>query len=157
MEKIQANLVIEILGRPKEHLIQALATLVGRLETENGIKVINQTQHEPIKVPNSQNLFTTFAEIEAEFDKIETYLQVLFAYMPSHSEIIKPEKIPIANTDLNELGNALVSRLHSYDAITKNALMQNNILKGKIQEYMKDNPPKENIVKETIADKKEEK
>ena len=134
MTELQANIVLEILGRPPEHGKQALNVLIEKLGFEKGVKVLEKTIHEPIRVENSKDLFTTFAEITLKLESINNYLGILFAYMPSHIELIHPEKINLTNIDLNELGNKLISRLHEYDAITKKALLEHEIIVKKLYE-----------------------
>lgn len=134
MEKIHASMMIEILGRPADHVSSALQELVEKLGTEKGVKVLEKTLHEPHEVENSKDLFTAFAEIDVEFDALQNYFATIFAYMPSHIEIISPEKISLSNHDLNELGNALTQRLHNYDAVTKNVLTNSQIILEKLKE-----------------------
>ncbi|MEK6844294.1 MAG: hypothetical protein AABX83_02605 [Nanoarchaeota archaeon] len=134
MEKLQANLVLEILGRPKEHVTEALNELVNKLGTEKGIKIIEKKLHEPISVKDANELFTTFAHVLVELDSLENYFGIMFAYMPSNFEIINPEKMMLSNVNLNELAGKLIERLHNYDAITKKALMDNEILAKKLHE-----------------------
>ena len=54
--------------------------------------------------------------------------------MPAHTEIIQPEKLPLSNTDLNELANTVLVRLHNYDAVTKKVLNERLFLIEKIKE-----------------------
>ena len=124
--KINATLLLEILGRPKEHVKEALTTLVLKLGAEQGVKITNKILHEPQPVKDSQTLFTSFAEIDLELDSLQRYVMVIFTYMPSHIEIISPEKIAISNAELNEVGNAITQRLHHYDAVTKNTIVERN-------------------------------
>ncbi|MCA9485958.1 MAG: hypothetical protein KC506_03890 [Nanoarchaeota archaeon] len=151
MSKITASLMIEIMGKPAEHVKEALQTLVTRIGSEKGVKVTNKIYHEPKKVEGSQTLYTAFSEIEAEFDELANYFMVIFSYMPSHVEIITPEKIEITNGDLNELSNALTQRLHNYDAVTKNAVMEKDLLTRKLKEVapelFKDYDPKKPLPK----------
>ena len=135
MEKIQAGLVLEILGRPSEHVTSSLNSLIEKLGAEKGVKVTNKTVHEPHLVENSKDLFTTFAEIEAEFDSIANLLGIMFAYMPSNVEIAYPEKIAISNIDLSELTNTLMQRLHNYDSIAKQMISENSFLTQKLKEH----------------------
>ena len=134
MENLQVNIVIEILGRPKDHVKEALQSLVLRLGAEKGIKILDKNIHEPIPVKDAKDLFTTFAEVSLALDSITNYFGVLFGYMPSHVELVNPEKISLTNIDLNDLGNKLVQRLHDYDAITKNVLVEKDMLVKKLQE-----------------------
>jgi hypothetical protein len=134
MEKIFAALTIEVMGKPVEYVNESLRTLVTRMGAEKGVKIVNKAYHEPISVEGSKDLFTTFAEVEMEFDAPSNYFFIIFSYMPSHVEIIRPENFHITNFDLNELSNALVQRLHGYDAVTKNTLMEKELLMKKLKE-----------------------
>lgn len=127
MAKLEASLILEILGRPKENVITALQMVVENLEKEKGVKVVKKTLHEPLPVENS-DLFTSFAEIDVELDSIMAYLSVIFGHMPSNIQIMHPEKITLDNIELNELGNALVQRLYKYDALTKGIVAERDML-----------------------------
>lgn len=134
MTKIQINIVIEILGRPPEHVKEALNTLVIKLGTEKGVKLLDKTYHEPIAVENSKDLFTSFVEVMLELDSLTDFFSVIFAYMPSNIDFIQPERLTLTNTELNELANKITARLHEYDAITKNSLMEREIIAKKLYE-----------------------
>ncbi len=134
MAKLQTSIILEILGRPPEHVTEALNTLITKLSSEKGVKILEKTCHEPLPVEDTKDLFTSFAEIMLELDSISDYLGVLFAYMPANIELINPEKIILSNSDLNDLGNKLVRRLHDYDAITKKVILEHDIVLKKLQE-----------------------
>ena len=134
MEKLHVSLVIEILGRPPESLKEALQSLVTRLGAEKGVKVLSKNYHEPREIENSKDLFTTFVEVEAELDSLSNYLGIIFAFMPSHIELIKPEKITLSNNEMNELANALAQRLHNYDAVAKNSVAERDFVLMKLKE-----------------------
>lgn len=134
MENIRVAIILEMLGKPKEHLAEAMAKILSSLESEKGVKVAGKTVHEPVPVKESDSLFTTFAEVELEIDTLDNYLRIMFAYLPSHVEVIYPEKLSVSNTALNDLGNAVVQRMHNYDAIVKKVLADRDILVKKLQE-----------------------
>ena len=136
MEKLHASLILEILGRPIENVKEAIQNIVAKMSSEKGVKILNKNYHEPIPVEGSEDLFTTFAEVEIEFDAIENYLGILFAYMPSNIDVINPERINITNVNLNDLGNRVVQRLHEYDAITKNSIVERDIVLEKLKEFV---------------------
>jgi len=135
MEKIQVFLVLEILGRPKEHVKEALNTLVIRMGTEKGVKILSKTYHDPVPVEGSKELFTAFAEVGLELDSLSNYLGIVFAYMPSNIEVVKPEQLVLTKSDLNQLANTLTQRLHNYDAVTKQALAERDAVIKKLYEY----------------------
>jgi len=134
MDKIQATLVLEILGKPAEHIKTALAGLVDKLGEEKGVKILDKKVHEPTQVKESTELFTTFAEVSAEFDELANCFGILFAYMPSHIEITSPANLSLSNIDFNDLCNKLLVRLHDYDAITKKFIYERNFLLTKLRE-----------------------
>jgi hypothetical protein len=133
MEKIRANLILEILGRPSGHVKEALAGLVAKLGSEKGVKILDKQLHDIIPVEGSDSLFTTFAEVQLEFDAIENYLATLFGYMPSNVEIIQPERFTLTNAQLNELGGMLIQRLHNYEAIAKRVLTEREFILGELK------------------------
>lgn len=134
MPQIQSSFILEILGRPVEHVKEALNTLVLKLGSEKGINIIDKEIHEPVLVENSKDLFTSFADVQLEIDSLEKYFAVLFAYMPSNVEITSPPNLTLSNAILNELGNSLIQRLHQYDAIAKSSIAEREFLLGKIKE-----------------------
>ena len=134
MNKLQTNVILEILGRPAEHIIEALNSIVTRLGSEAGIKILEKKIHDPIKVKDSKDLFTTFVDLTLELDSLSNYFTVIFAYMPANIELIHPENITLENIDFNEFGNKIIARLHEYDAIAKKALYENKILTENLRE-----------------------
>jgi len=132
MEKIQLRMILEILGRPASNVTNALTSLSQRLSTEKGLKIIEQTLHEPVPVKDSRDLFTTFGEFVLELDSMNLMFGIMFSYMPAHAEIISPEEMTIKNSDLSALLNALLQRLHNYDAIAKRLVVDNEFITKKL-------------------------
>ncbi len=133
MEKIVATMVIEIMGRPAAHVAETLNTIVVKLGAEKGVSLLNKKYHEPKLAENSEEVFVAFAEVEVEFDSLENYLNVLFSYMPSHVEVVSPERMECSNFDLTDLGNKIVQRLHNYDSIAKQILLERKALFDRIE------------------------
>ncbi len=134
MPPIQIQIILEVLGRPAENVQQALASVVTKLASEKGVKVLERNFHDPSPVPNVQDLYTAFVEVTLEVESLEHYFTVLFAYMPSHVELIYPERIVLDNAALNQFANQLMQRLHNYDAVVKNVVVERDILLKKIQQ-----------------------
>jgi hypothetical protein len=131
---LQVQIVIEILGRPAEHVKKAIDVVLERLDAEKGVTILGKTIHDPVLTKDSKDLYTAFAEVDLELKSIENYFALVFAYMPSHIELISPKEINISNFDLSEIANRLTQRLHSYDAITKKIIIERNILLSKLKE-----------------------
>jgi hypothetical protein len=164
MEKIKAHLILEILGRPKDNVEETLSTLVTKLGSEKGVKILDKNIHDAIPAKDSKDLFTSFAEIDVEFEKLENYFGILFAYMPANIEIINPESLTISNDQLSEIGNILLQRLHNYDAIAKNIMMERDMLTKKLFEVAphlfkkpEPSPPKKESLEDLAKEKKPKK
>ena len=158
-EKIVANLMIEIMGRPPEHVKEALTTIIVKMNSEKGIKVIDKTYHEPRKIGESKGLFTAFAEVEVEFETLDHFFQAIFVYMPSHVEIISPSKITLTSDYLSSLGSTLVQKLHQYDSISKRLVVEKNAALEKLKEVaphllQEAQLPKPNLEKKDSKQKK---
>jgi hypothetical protein len=147
-EKIYAAIILEMMGRPMDHLQSAAEELVESLGKEKGIRITSKVIHEVkkvenkdktgkiIEVPEEQQLFSTFAELEMEADNLNTLIVFCFKYMPSHIEIIEPESIVINNYEIGGILNEIVTKLHNYDAVAKSAIMQNQMMAKRLQEML---------------------
>jgi len=134
MEKLQVHIVLEILGRPPENVKEALNTIVVRLGSEKGVKVLEKKYHDPVAVEGAKDLYTAFAEVSLELDSLDNYFGIMFAYMPSNIELVHPEEIVLTNHDLNQLAGKLTQRLHDYDAITKKMIFERDIVAQKLKQ-----------------------
>lgn len=152
MEKIKANLIVELMGRPKEHLREALRTLVVKMGSEKGVSLIDKKYHNPKVVKKANNLFITFAEINLEFDSFEHFFAIIMGYMPSNVEIYEPERFKLSTHELNSLSNYIISKLHRYDEIAKNAIVERDILLKQLQ-YIRTGGKMEEIMKNQIQSK----
>ncbi len=128
------RIVLEILGRPADNVKDALNLLITKLSAEEGVAICEKIVHEPSLVKDTKDLYTSFAEITIEIKSIDLFFGILFAYMPSHVEILYPEKITFPNTVFNSAANQLIQRLHNYDAIVKKALFEKDAITKKLYE-----------------------
>jgi hypothetical protein len=162
-KKIRARIVLEILGRPKEHIVEVMNQIGDKIGQEKGIKLIDKTTNEakifeqkdekgnviPMR-EGEQELYSTFSEIEFEAGNIMDLLAICFNYMPANVEIIEPENFVLKNIDFNSLINELIRRLHHYDSIAKTAMMHNQILAKQIEAI------KQNVDSKTLSQKLEQ-
>lgn len=134
MEKITARIILEVLGRPSSNVISALKMLLEKIEKEQGIAIVESSIHEPVEVKDSKDLFTSFSEITFKVENLSRLMDIMFAYMPAHVEVIEPEKMPFSNQDLNIFANKLMQRMHNYDAIAKHLLAERESLAKRLNE-----------------------
>ncbi|MBI2044442.1 hypothetical protein HYT23_00125 [Candidatus Pacearchaeota archaeon] len=135
--KIEAMLVFEALGKPKEHLTGFLNELVKKIGEEKGVKIISNNLSEPILAKDQKEIYTSFAELELSLDKIQTLVMIIFKYMPAHIDISYPEKVSMNNHEWNEVVNEIVRRLHAYDEVARVMQMERMVLENKLKEMLK--------------------
>ena len=114
--KIHARALIELVGKPKEHVEKALKEYVENIDNHPDIKLLKSDYAEIIE---KDNLFSTFAEIEILVKNIETLTLFCFEYMPAQIEIFAPKKLTFTNVDIGQMLNSLQTRLHQLDLIIK--------------------------------------
>jgi hypothetical protein len=132
MEKIQARLILEILGRPKEHVSEALKMIVDKISKEKGVRLVETQIHAPMPIKESTDLFTSFTEIVIECDTLSSFFGIVFAYMPANIEIMEPLDLQIRNDEFTALANRIIQRLHNYDAIARKLVVDNKMLREKL-------------------------
>ncbi len=112
-------MIIEVLGRPEKHLIDTLEDMIKQIGAETGIKITQSKVMEPHSVKDQKDLFTSFAEVEIESEGIMPLIGITFKYMPSHIEIIEPEKIILKNHEAGDLLSEMTRRLHRYEELVR--------------------------------------
>lgn len=140
---IEAVFIIEVIGRPKEHLTETLKEIIDKIDKEKGINVLSKKINEPVLMKEQKDFYTSFAEIELSAEEFIYLMICVFKYMPSHLEIISPENIELKNSDFNDILNELTRRLHGYDEIARVIQNENFILQKKIREVLGENSTKE--------------
>ena|SRR3989344_3499730 len=133
-KKIIAVFILEIIGRPKEHLVESLEKIIEDINKEKGIKIIEKKINEPIEIKEEKDLYTTFAEVEIESEGMLQIAGLMFKYMPSNVEIVEPETISIKNGLWSEILTELTRRLHKYDEVARILQIQNKKMQDRIQE-----------------------
>jgi len=155
-QEIRAIIIIEIAGRPPEHVKQSLETHTATLKKVKGVEVINEQISEPKKLEKGNEVYTCFSEIEIKCESFSKLIDIIFDFMPSSIEIIQPSSINFNMQQATSFINTLAGRLHRYDEIAKIAQLQNQQLASKIKELQEKNP-EEKKEEKTSEDKKSDK
>ena len=132
-DKINAVMIVEVLGKPKEYVTEILEEIVGRIGAEKGVKIIESSIKEPRELEKQKDFFTSFAEIEFEADEMLQIVFLVFKYMPSHIEIISPKEIVQKNYEFTDILNSLTKKLHNYDEIARMMKFEKEILEKKLR------------------------
>tara|TARA_Y100000310_G_C20333837_1_gene646520 strand:- start:129 stop:644 length:516 start_codon:yes stop_codon:yes gene_type:complete len=142
---IVAMVIIEVIGRPKEHLTETLNNIIKQIGEEKGVKVIGKKLNPPVLMKDQKDFYTSFAEVEVEVDEILQLAILMFKYMPAHIEIISPELIALTNAGWNDIFNELSRRLHGYDEVARIVQVKNEILEKKLNDALESRDIKVNF------------
>lgn len=142
---IRAVMILEIIGKPPEHLLKTLESLIKNMDNEKGVVVKEKSIKDPILMKNEKDFYTTHAEIEVEVEEIMQLVGLMFKYMPANVEIINPELIVLTNNGWSEILTEITRRIHGYDEITRIMQLEKTIMEKKLKEVLGD---KENKDKE---------
>jgi len=112
-------LIIEVMGTPKEYIVETLEGIIKQIKEEKGVSVIQSKIHDAVEVKDQKEIYTTFSEIEVQTKDVFELSMLMFKYMPAHVEILSPESIEVKNDFLNTLLNEIVRRLHGYDNLAR--------------------------------------
>lgn len=154
---INAVLVLEMIGRPPEHMIETMQKLIKGMDEENGVVVKEKNIKEPVELKEEKGFYTTFAEVEVEVEQIQHLAILMFKYMPAHIEVVEPELIVLTNNGWGDILSELVRRLHAYEEVVRVLQMQNAQMQQKLKELMPEEKPKENKKETEKKGKKSEK
>lgn len=120
-EPICCKAIIEMLGGPKEHIFTTLKDFV-----EKKVKDKYQVNSAEFAEPVAQGkLFSTYVELDMEFEKVDDMLAFSHACLPSSIEVYKPDQVTFSLHDVNNLLNDFATRVHETDKNVK--VLQSNI------------------------------
>jgi len=127
--------VLEVLGKPKEHVEQALKGYIEKLKKDDKFEILKEDYAEMKK--QESELWATFAELEMKAKSIKEVTDFCFDYMPSIIEIVDPKELKIGEQELSEFFNDLQARLHQVDMVAKNLKLESDGLKVNMARLLK--------------------
>ncbi len=120
-------MIVEMAGRPAEHLTEAIEKHVGVLHNVEDVVVHSIKVSEPREIPTEEGkeiakgdeMFSAFAECDIETESFARISETMFDFMPSSVEVIEPASVKLEMGEATDLLNNISGRLHRYDEIAK--------------------------------------
>ena len=134
IDHIRFRTIIEILGRPKEHVEETLKKYIEKIKEDSDLIILKEDYAE---AKQQETMWSTFVELELVVKGVQKMIGFCFDYMPSSIEILKPEQLTFNNRDMIAFLNDLQAKLHNVDMITKQLNAENNFLKRNMQIVIK--------------------
>ena len=123
---IRCKVIIEILGKPKEHVEKTLRMYVDKIKDDSDLIILNSEFSEAVE---KEKLWATFVELDMIIKGIPKLIAFCFDYMPSSIEISKPEEFVMRKSSVEDLINDLQARLHDVDMTIKRQKNENDFLR----------------------------
>ncbi|MBI2102794.1 hypothetical protein HYT55_03065 [Candidatus Woesearchaeota archaeon] len=137
MEKgITFRTVLEVAGRPREHVEKSLREYIQTLRKDTKYTVLAEEIAE-IQKQEKQEIWMIFAEMEIKTASITDIISFCFDYMPSLIEILEPGEMQLSSQNISSLLNDLQARLHQVDMVAKQLRLQNEHLQKNTQDLLK--------------------
>ena len=124
---VRVMMIVEMAGRPAEHLTESLEKHVGVLRDVEDVEIheikVSEprviVQEEGKEVAEGDEMFTAFAECDIELPNFARMSETMFDFMPSSVEVIEPNNVSLEMIEATDLLNNISGRLHRYDEIAK--------------------------------------
>ena len=123
---IRCKTIIEVLGKPKDHVEKAIRDYVEKIKKDPELIVMNADFS---KAEEKEKLFAIFVELDIVIKGIPKLIGFCFDYMPSSIEITKPDEFAVKKSTVENFINDLQARLHDVDMIVKKQKNENTFLK----------------------------
>src|SRR3989344_2046695 len=123
---IRCRTIIEVLGKPKEHVESALKEYIEHIKQDSELVILNEDYSE---IKEQGKLWSKFVELDLIVKGTKKLISFCFEYMPSSIEVVKPEHLVMTNPELSNFLNDLQARLHNVDMIVKQLKAENDFLK----------------------------
>lgn len=117
-QKIVARIIVEVMGSPKDYVEETLKAVIAKLKEEKGIRLHNSKTYETEQLENK--FWSTFAEIELDTVNLKRFIGLCIDYLPSSVEILEPAGMDIDLSEISNITNDMLAKLHEYSKIVKN-------------------------------------
>lgn len=122
-QNILFRTIIEVLGKPKEHVQKALQGYIDQLKKNPKYKIVQQESAE-VQQQEESELWTTFTELEIKTETIEDIINFCFNYMPALIEVIEPKELVLKDVQVSQLLSTLQGKLHQVDMVAKQVAVE---------------------------------
>lgn len=136
MEEIVFRAVVEVLGKPEYHVVEALKGYVTKLKEDKNYTLLWE-EFASAQQQEGQELWAVFAEVEVKTSSMEQVISFCFEYMPSAVEIISPQSLHLDDQRLSVFLNDLQAKLHQVDMVAKQLKVENDHLTRNMSSLLK--------------------
>jgi len=122
---ILARIIIDVVGKPKEHVENSLRLAIKKIKEQKNIIL---KEGDLFKAKEKEGLWSTFSELELLFKDAGSLVGFCFDYVPSSVEILEPKGLRFDTNELSNLINDFLAKLHQIGVSLKKLNAENQIL-----------------------------
>ncbi len=123
---LRANIIFEIIGKPKEHIEKTLKSYIENIKQDEELTIVNEEYENAEEMEDG--VFGVVAETEMLLPSLEKLNWLCINFTPASIEILEPNKKTITAKEIMDWTNDLLSRLHEIGMIQKNTQGQQDVL-----------------------------
>ncbi|MBI4452914.1 hypothetical protein HY637_05780 [Candidatus Woesearchaeota archaeon] len=123
---IRCRTIIEVLGKPKEHVENSIKEYVDHIKEDPELVVLSEDYS---GLREQGKLWSQFVELDLVIKGTSKLISFCFEYMPSSLEVMKPESLSLSSTETSRFLNDLQARLHGVDMVVKQLKAENDFLR----------------------------
>lgn len=133
-QKVKAKVLFEIVGNPKDHVVDALKKYVNLIKGDPTLKVSEEYIAEP---EEKDGLWSTFAEMDITMQGMEKLTWLCVNFTPASVEIMEPSSFEMTDKGVTDWLNDLLSKLHEIGMHAKGLSSENDLLKLNINRLIR--------------------
>jgi len=133
-QRVTAKVIFEIVGNPKDHVVNALKKYIQLLKSDPAMKISDEYVAEP---EEKEGLWSTFAEMDVTVQGIDKLTWLCVNFTPASVEIMEPSSFEITDKGMTDWMNDLLSKLHEIGMHSKSMASENDLLKLNINRLIR--------------------
>ncbi len=107
---LYVNVLIEIVGNPKEHIEKAMSTVVDTIKKEKGIVFVKEDRGSAEDA--GEGLWGVYSEMELLLKSLDNLSWIAFNFMPASIELKEPSKLVLKDKQVTDFMGDILSQLH---------------------------------------------
>jgi hypothetical protein len=107
---LKVYVLLEIVGKPAEHVEKAIRAVMGQIKDTEGIEVLDEDIGKPEKTDDG--FYGVFAEFDAYVQNLQRVGYLATNYTPATIELVEPEEMQVGFDEFNEVFGDTLSKLH---------------------------------------------
>lgn len=145
--EVIARVILNVAGKPKEHVDDSMRQMIETIEKEKGIKILKK---KIMKAQKEESYFSSVSEIDIRLEDSSALMGFCLDYMPSSVEVIEPDVVEMDTLGMSGILNDMLSKLHHVNMGYASIKAENQLLKQNGENLLK------NLVMLSIKEKPKE-